>query len=141
MNETLRFLLDNQKDILSFLKTRYHLYHLSNVFFRDIHYGVMAYLEWKGKSAPYTPTEKLAQALVDSYVKAGILANVARNAFALNYPEFKKPAVKPAAPAKPAAPPAAQRPAVPPPTAKPAVAGSASTATQPVASGSPDQGS
>lgn len=100
--DVLAHLTDNQKEVLSFLKTRYHLYHLSNVFFRDIHYGVMAYLEWKGMPGGYAQTEKVAEALVEKYVHAGILKQVDRNAYVLIYPEFKKPPVKPAAPAKPA---------------------------------------
>ncbi len=142
MDSTLKFLVDNQKDVLSFLKTRYHLYHLSNVFFRDIHYGIMAYLEWKGISAGYTPSEKHAQVLVDSLVKAGILSNVDRNAYVLNYPEFRKPPVKPAAPAKPAAGAsvAAQRPTAAPAGAKPAGVAEAVKPSQAAGGGQSDRG-
>jgi hypothetical protein len=38
----------NSKDVLEFLKERYPLYHLSNIFFRDVHYGVREYLEKRG---------------------------------------------------------------------------------------------
>lgn len=104
MNEQLKLLVDNQKDFLKFLKAKYHLYHLSNVFFRDIHYGVMAYLELNHMKHKYAPTEELSRKVVESLEQANILKNVGHLAWVLTYPEFKKPSVKPAAPAKPAAP-------------------------------------
>jgi hypothetical protein len=33
-------LLSNQDELFTFLKLKFKLYHLSNVFFRDLHYGV-----------------------------------------------------------------------------------------------------
>lgn len=103
-NGTLMFLLDNQKDLLSFLKTKYKLFHLSNVFFRDIHYGVMSFLEWKDKPLQYAAAETLTKQLIEKLEVGGVLKSVDRQAFVLQYPEFKKPQVKQAAPAKPAAP-------------------------------------
>jgi hypothetical protein len=93
----------NQKEFLAFLKSKYQLYHLSNVFFRDIHYGVMAYLEYKGMKQRYTAAEEITSKVIESLEKKDILRRISRTAWMLNYPEFKKPAVKPAAPAKPAA--------------------------------------
>ena len=37
-------IVENQKDFLKYLKSKFPLYHLSNIFFRDFHYGVMNYL-------------------------------------------------------------------------------------------------
>ena len=115
MNDQLKLLIDNQKDFLKFLKTRFHLYHLSNVFFRDIHYGVMAYLSLNNMDHKYTKTEELTHKVIESLEKANILKDVGRLAWLLVYPEFKKPMVKPAAPAKPAVPPAAAKSATPSP--------------------------
>lgn len=120
-NGKLAFLLENQKDFLSFLKTKFKLFHLSNVFFRDMHYGVMSYLEWKNKPLQYSQAEDLTRALIQKLESGGILKNVDRLAFTLVYPDFKKPPVKPAVPAKPAAP-AAKAPSAPAatgPTASP----------------------
>jgi hypothetical protein len=111
LNGRLTFLLENQKDLLSFLKTKYKLFHLSNVFFRDLHYGVMSYLEWKDKPLHYSEAEDLTKQLIAKLESAGVLKNVDHHAFLLQYPEFKKPLVKPAVPAKPAAP--AAKPAAP----------------------------
>jgi len=115
MNDQLKLLIDNQKDFLKFLKARFHLYHLSNVFFRDMHYGVMAYLSVNGMKHEYSKTEELTHKIVESLEKENILKDVGRLAWLLVYPEFKKPMVKPVIPAKPAVPPAAAKPAAPSP--------------------------
>ncbi len=102
-NGRLTFLIENQKDFLSFLKTKYTLFHLSNVFFRDMHYGVMSYLEWKDKPLQYSQAEELTKEWIRKLESDGILKNVDRQAFTLLYPDFKKPPVKQTAPVKPAA--------------------------------------
>ncbi len=114
---TLRTIFEKeQKEFLVFLKNRSMLYHLSNVFFRDFHYGVMSYLEMKNIRYGYTEAEALTRWLVETLENQGILRAIDRQTFTLLYPEFKKPPVKPAAP-KPAAPsPAAAKAA---PSAKP----------------------
>lgn len=109
--ETLAQRLDKeQNELLTFLKGRFNLFHLSNVFFRDIHYGVMAYLEMKDLKTPYARAEKVTREIVDALQQKGILRAIDNQTFTLIYPEFKKPAVKPAlsAPAKPTAPAAAK---------------------------------
>jgi len=113
-----------QKEFLAFLKSRLNLFHLSNVFFRDIHYGVMAYLEMKQLALRYDKAERLTREIVEDLQTRGILRAIDHQTFTLTYPEFKKPPVKiaPAAPAKPAAP-AAPKPAAPATTATPAATG------------------
>lgn len=130
MNEKIKLLIDNRKEILSFLKGRYHLYHLSNVFFRDLHYGVMAYFEMKKIKYNYVDAELITRMWIEMLEQANILKRVDGGSWMLNYPEFKKPAVKPAVAAKPAAP--AAKPAVPA-AAKPVTA-SAANAPAPVVS-------
>ncbi len=96
---------NEQKEFLAFLKSRLNLFHLSNVFFRDIHYGVMAYLEMKNLRTRYDKAEQLTHEIVEGLEKKGILRAIDHQTFTLIYPEFKKPLVKaaPATPAKPAA--------------------------------------
>ena len=101
-----------QKQFLTFLKGRFNLFHQSNVFFRDIHYGVMAYLEMNNLRSSYTKSEELTRNIVGGLEKKGILLTIDRQTFVLLYPEFRKPVVKKPAPA-PSAKPAAQTPAKP----------------------------
>lgn len=138
MDDKLKLLMENTKELLNFMKPRYRLYHLSNVFFRDMHYGVMSYLELRGVKYKYDEAEQLTRKWTGSLEQSNILKPVNKGAWMLNYPEFKKPSVKPAAPApaKPAAA-AAPRPAAAP-TAKPAVAAPTVKPTlAPVAAGTP----
>lgn len=109
-----------QKEFLGFLKSRSMLFHLSNVFFRDIHYGVMAYLEMKHLRYGYTEAEQLTKHIVEDLEQQGILRRIDALTFTLVYPAFKKPPVKPAAPAARPAPPAAAKPAAAAKESKPA---------------------
>lgn len=114
----LKLFEEKRIDFLKFLKAKYHLYHLSNVFFRDIHYGVMAYLELNKIKFKYLEAEELTGKVIESLEEANILKKIDKLTWVLNYPEFKKPAVKPVAPAKPAAKPAASAAPKPPTTSQ-----------------------
>jgi hypothetical protein len=118
MESKLKLFTDNQKDFLKYLKSRFPLYHDSNVFFRDLHYGVMSYLDINKVRYSYTEAEAVTRAVVEALETATILRRIDRQTWMLNYPEFKKPSSKPAPPAKPtasaAATPGAAKPAVKP---------------------------
>ncbi|HEX9615374.1 MAG TPA: hypothetical protein VGA55_07690 [Bacteroidota bacterium] len=134
-NGKLQYLTENKKEFLAFLKTRYKLYHRSNVFFRDLHYGVMTFLASKEKETGYTEAEGIANRLVQELETTGTLKKIDGMAYLLEYPEFKKPPVKPAIPAKPTA--AAPKPAAAPakPAAPPASVGTAKPAAGVAAAG------
>lgn len=105
------YILENEQEVLTFLKSKYPLYHLSNIFFRDIQYGIQTMLDRKNMSVGYADAEKIARAFVAQLEKKKILSPIDKQSWVVNHPEFKKPAVKPTAPAKPAAKPAASAPA------------------------------
>ena len=122
------YILNNEKEVLEFLKSRFPLYHLSNFFFRDIQYGIQMLLTEKKMKVGYSEAEKIASAFVEKLEQAKILTLIDRQSWVVNYPEFKKPVVKPPVAAKPAAPaPATPREASPIPvsvgSATPAGAG------------------
>ena len=122
---------DKQKEFLSFLKTRYMLYHSSNVFFRDLHYGVMSFLELHERKHSYSESEELTTKVIASLEAQGILLNVAHQTYVLDYPDFKKPPVKTATAVKPAVP-AGSRPPVPSAGKPSAPSAKAVPAAQPV---------
>ncbi|MBM4160034.1 MAG: hypothetical protein FJ217_02940 [Ignavibacteria bacterium] len=103
MSEKLKILTDNTREVLRFLKSKYHFIHLSNVFFRDLQYGVTAYFESKGTKLGYADAEELAAQYVAALERVNILKRITQGSWMLVYPEFRKTPVKPAAPAKPAA--------------------------------------
>ena len=100
----------NSKEVLQFLKERYPLFHLSNVFFRDLHYGVREYLEKKGVKLGYSAGEGVARDFIKELEAERILVPVDSQTWTLHYPDFRKPQAKAPEPAKPAA-----KPPVPPP--------------------------
>ncbi len=128
------YILENQKEVLTFLKSKFPLYHLSNFFFRDLQYGIQMFLERKaGMNVKYSKAESIAKAFAAQLERDKIFIRIDQQSWAVNYPEFKTPVVKPAVAAKPAssAPrPAGATPAAPRPGA-PAVAKPAAPAPKP----------
>jgi len=113
--------VDHRLEVLRFLKSKFPIYHRSNVFFRDIQYGVQLFLLRRGARVSYQAADSIARALVAALEKEGVLVPVDRQSWAVNYPEFRTPQAAPQA--KPA--PAAAKPAAgaaPKPAAKPAPA-------------------
>jgi len=107
MNDSLKLFVEKQQDFLKFLKTRFNLFHESNVFFRDLHYGVMAFLRMNELPDPYSRSEDLARRIIASYEDSNIFLRIDERTWMLNYLPFKKPAVKAVPTAKPAAKPTA----------------------------------
>lgn len=97
------YVLNNDKEVLAFLKSQYPLYHLSNLFFRDVQYGIQKLFERRGEKLSYPNAEKIAREFVGKLEKEKLLSKIDQQSWVLNYPEYKKPVVTPAAAAKPAA--------------------------------------
>jgi hypothetical protein len=106
-------LIGNKEELLRYLKSRTHAYHLSNLFFRDFHYAILSFAESKGRKLSYGDAEVLAGLFITSLEQSGILKPVKPGSWMLNYPEFKKVSEKPAAPTKPAAAQSTLKPAAP----------------------------
>ena len=104
LDAQLRLFTDSSsKEFLKFLKGRSKLIHLSNLFFRDVHYGVMSYLELNNVRHGYTNAEELTNKVIGAYEQSGVFKKLDGKTWLLNYPEFKLPVVKPVVAAKPAA--------------------------------------
>lgn len=103
MPDKFNFLISNKEELLRFLKPKVHLYHQSNVFFRDFQYGIISFAESKGLKLRYDVAEDLAKQFLASLERSGILRPIKPGSWMLNYPEFKKPSAKPEVSAKPTA--------------------------------------
>jgi hypothetical protein len=77
------------EEFLAFMKSKFQLYHLSNVFFRDLQYGVMEFLQRRGFSVKYGASEAAANELIASLVEKNILKKLDGQTWLLNYPSFK----------------------------------------------------
>jgi hypothetical protein len=86
--------VENQKDFLKYLKSKFPLYHLSNIFFRDLHYGVMNYLMAYKKKLRYYDGEEVARAVATEFEKSGTFKRVDNQTWLLIYPEFQLPRTK-----------------------------------------------
>jgi hypothetical protein len=105
-------ILTHSGDFLPFLRTRVPVFHLSNVFFRDIHYAVIAFAAEHHLRVGYTEAEDITRRLIERMEKEKLLLPIDRQTWSVNKEDFRKPSTRPAAaaaPAQPAAP--APRPA------------------------------
>jgi hypothetical protein len=93
MKET-DLILRNQTEFLKYLKSKFTLIHLSNVFFRDFHYGVLSYLEEHGMKTGYSEGESVARQVGSKFEESGIFKKIDYQAWLLNYPEFALPRVE-----------------------------------------------
>lgn len=87
-------LLQNKEDVLQYLKGRIPMFHQSNVFFRDIQYGIQLLLKERGSEVDYAGAERHARDFTSALEKDGVLVPVAPRTWMLNYPPFKTPVVK-----------------------------------------------
>jgi hypothetical protein len=95
MEDRAKFFIEKQKEFLSFLKTRYSLYHLSNLFFRDMHYGVMAFSEMNGFPINYATAEELTKRIIAALEETKVLRHIDERSWMLDFPAFKKLPAKP----------------------------------------------
>ena len=105
--KALDHILSHSGEFLQFLRGRVPVFHLSNVFFRDIHYAVMAFAALHGLSLDYTRGEDVARRVIEKLEKEKVFVPIDRQTWTVFNAEFRKPSTKPAAvaaPAKPAAP-------------------------------------
>ena len=81
-------LKNDQTILLNFLKAKYPLFHNSNFFFRDFHYGIRRYLEKKGIVVSYQQAEMIAKELSMYFESQGIFIRTNDLGWKVNYPEF-----------------------------------------------------
>jgi hypothetical protein len=94
---------ENDMEFLRFLKARYPVYHASNIFFRDVQYGLAAYLAPQGVTLRPPRLEEQALAFLARMEGKGILRRIDAQTWAVTFDEFKTPVSKPAPAAKTAA--------------------------------------
>ncbi len=89
----INLLTSNHIEFLRFLKTQFPLFHKSNIFFRDLQYGVMEYFEKEKKSkVKYKEAEEIARVYVEFMEKKDIFKKIDHQSWVLNYPDFTQKA-------------------------------------------------
>jgi hypothetical protein len=95
-------IVQHQTDVLRYLKSRFPMYHLSNFFFRDVHFGIRMMLEERGTKLGYTESEEIAHRFVEQLERSGVFTRIDQQSWVVRYPEFKTPLSKAAVPSRPA---------------------------------------
>jgi|WetSurMetagenome_2_1015567.scaffolds.fasta_scaffold12816_4 hypothetical protein len=90
--------LHNDQEVLKYLRGRFPVFHLSNVFFRDIQFGIQSYLKGRDLKVNYRLAEEIARQFIAKLEREKIFRPIDRQTWMVNFEEFRKPLVKPAAP-------------------------------------------
>jgi hypothetical protein len=81
-------IINNQVEFLHFLKAKFPLYHLSNFFFRDLHYGIIDFYSRRKQKISYGEAEHVARVVAQHFEKQNIFKKVNQQGWVLLYPEF-----------------------------------------------------
>lgn len=92
--------MNNDRDVLTYLKGRLPVFHLSNIFFRDIQYGIQAYLKDRRVHVGYGSAEDIAWRFVAKLEQEKILRPIDRQTWMVHKEEFRTPPAKPVPAAK-----------------------------------------
>ncbi|MFA6469237.1 MAG: hypothetical protein WCW35_10075 [Bacteroidota bacterium] len=83
-----QYIIGNQVEFLNFMRTRAQLIHLSNVFFRDLHFAVMEFLKKKSVKVGQTEAETVAREIAVHFEKRNIFKKLNMQTWMLNYPDY-----------------------------------------------------
>ncbi len=88
MPEYLSLLEKENVIFLNYLKARFPLFHNSNLFFRDLQYGIKQFFEMKNLDITYPESEKLAKEFGAFLESKDIFIRVNDQGWKLNYADF-----------------------------------------------------
>jgi hypothetical protein len=83
-----QYIIGNQVEFMNFMKTRAQLIHLSNVFFRDLHFAVMEFLKKKNVQLGQTEGEQVAREVALHFEKKNIFKRLNMQTWMLNYSDY-----------------------------------------------------
>jgi hypothetical protein len=99
MKNHLGYAVNNQTEVMHYLKSNYPLYHNSNLFLRDVQFGLIMFFRNKHYTLRNRDAEKVARGFLEHLGKQKIVHQLDHQTWLLNYPEFRIQLV----PEKPAA--------------------------------------
>jgi hypothetical protein len=101
MTQSVEIITNSPIEFLNFLRTKVPLFHMSNIFYRDLMYAVIDYLAKRNVTVSFTQAETIAQEVIANFEKRTMFRKVNSQGWVLNYPEFTTPkAQQPPAPQK-----------------------------------------
>jgi hypothetical protein len=81
-------------EFLNYLRTKFPLFHMSNVFYRDLMYGVRDYLAKRNSKVGFTQAEAITHEVIANFEKRNLLRRVNAQGWVLMYPEFTTPKIE-----------------------------------------------
>ncbi|HUI31017.1 MAG TPA: hypothetical protein VLX91_12455 [Candidatus Acidoferrales bacterium] len=85
----LEFVKMNRRGFLQFFRSKFPIFHLSNVFYLDIKYALKYYLVENHFKVADVELETLAETLINEMVLDGLFKYISNGTWTLNYPEFR----------------------------------------------------
>jgi hypothetical protein len=79
----------DKTEFLKFFRSKFPLFHLSNVFYLDVKYALKYYLLTKHLKVSEAELEPVAKALINEMVSDGVFRQVSSDTWTLNYAEFR----------------------------------------------------
>jgi len=81
--------LKNEEQIfLNYLRAKFPVFHNSTLFSRDFQYGLMHFMDNKGKHLTDNEASSLSKQFSDHYETKGIFIKTGEQSWKLNYPDF-----------------------------------------------------
>ncbi len=87
-NKMLEELIKDEEIFLSYLKSRFPLFHKSNFFFRDLEYGIKFYFEKKNASLSAADNLRLAVKMGSYFEEKNFFKKVSEGVWMINMPEY-----------------------------------------------------
>lgn len=84
----LEILKSEQEMFLKYLKAKFPVFHNSNFFFRDLHYGIKSYFEKKGTELSYSSSEQLTKNFVEYLENKKVFIKISEKTWKVDFPEF-----------------------------------------------------
>jgi hypothetical protein len=88
LNSYLETLKSEQQIFLNYLKAKFPIFHNSNFFFRDLHFGIRSYFEKKGIDLSYSISEQIAMKFSQHLEAQNFFIKVSDKTWKVDFPEF-----------------------------------------------------
>ena len=83
-NKYAEFLKQNEDLFFNFLKEKYPIFNNSNIFLRDIQYGVKSFFEKRDIKLNYKQVDFIADSIIQLYEEKNILQRLTKNTWKVN---------------------------------------------------------
>ena len=83
-NKELEFLMHNDMLFFNYLKERYPIFNNSNIFLRDIQYGIKSFFEKRDIKLSYSQVDILSTSIIQLFEDKNIFQQLTKNTWKVN---------------------------------------------------------